>query len=573
MNTLLHSIFNLAFMGSLAMAQEAALFSGGLGENYAGVQPGASVTATHNNLFKAEFGSSTPARMLQAMRGTANADAIISSQTYRTYAQNVTTVFGDNGMSESLLAKREGDLRTAVKANNIASTRSLNIKGDLAESMMDDFYKKDGWEKLDGKRGRNGFDGLYVKRSPSGRITQWMPVDAKAGSSKLNMTKRGMQLSPEWCKANAKDLLRQAEQAYAKSPTQANLKRLNDYKQLGTSKMRKPRVFSMRIEKINGKPCFVMRNTYTSGHTAYSQMEVDMQSPKGTRVRRTLLNNLEKTISNYGGVDAHKLRQKLETAFAKGKITSDSDMHNMLKRNISNSQLRREVASTFGFKNRVPSFSGNTSKIGAFVKFGEDILSSKAGRTVLAVADPASFAVEQGSKYAGQYVAKQMYGSATGKAAARLGAQFAKAGLGALEGVVGGFMLADIYSQYNSGQMSQTAFLVESSTTLVATAGGIFLTCTEMGTGIGTAIFPGAGSLAGAAVGAILGGICTGVTVAYNYFESSEREELAKMERQYRAEADAAHAKAQMEKARLKLREEGERLIREGWAHYNSTQL
>lgn len=46
------------------------------------------------------------------------------------------------------------------------------LKGDIAENLMDAYFLKNGWKKLDGEVGRNGIDGLYVKFDKEGNITK-----------------------------------------------------------------------------------------------------------------------------------------------------------------------------------------------------------------------------------------------------------------------------------------------------------------------------------------------------------------------------------------------------------------
>lgn len=536
----------------------------------------ASPQIIQNSIFKRQYGSASPARALKAVRGTANAEAIISSQTWKTYERNMVSVFGANDATEHYLERKTEQWKIASKAHNIANTKSLNIKGDCAEAAMDAFYEKDGWEKLDGKRGRNGFDGLYVKRNAQGRVVQWIPVDAKAGSSKLSITQRGKQLSPEWIKANLEDLTQNAEAEGVKSPTLANKQRLADLKALKTAKMRKPRIFSKKVKCVAGETHIVMQNTDINGKPVSKPLDINMQSSKGNRVRRQLLRQMEASMSGQGVKDPHQLVKKMEAAMMAGKIKSDSDLHQFFKSNINDSVFRKEVGKRFGLPYRRMALAEPVGKWAKLMAWSSAALDSKLGRAGMAMLDPGSFVVEKGAQYAAPYIAKQIYGAAgkrvTEQASIRLASQFAKAGLGALAGVADVYFMYDAYSRYNAGEMTQTAFAVESASVALGTAGFYFFAFTKTGAAIGTAICPGLGSAAGTAAGVAFGVIVAAGNLAYQWYEGNERQKAAELEEELRHRADILHAEEQRQQFYREMREKGEKQIAEGWQIYNSAR-
>jgi len=72
------------------------------------------------------------------------------------------------------------------------------FNGDVAENVMHDYFKNSGWSQLEGNVGRNGIDGLYVKRK-NGVIADVLFVESKYNSSKLSKTKDGSkQMSKQW---------------------------------------------------------------------------------------------------------------------------------------------------------------------------------------------------------------------------------------------------------------------------------------------------------------------------------------------------------------------------------------
>lgn len=560
-------------LGSVSLAQEPALVSLGLGTYPSTASP----TIIQNTLFKEQFGAATPARAIQVMRGTANADAIISSRSWQKYGQGVVSIFGNGEEANRLIQHRENQVRLAAKANNVAFTKALHIKGDLSEILMDEFYEKDGWEKLNGKRGRQGFDGLYVKRHPNGRIKEWMPVDAKSGSAKLGNTKRGRQLSPEWIKGNLDDLTAMAESDFAKNPTAKNKALLDDLKSLSDKKMRKPRIFNTKIESLNGKSCFVMRQLDVDGNLISAASPENMQSARGARYRNKVLAAAKKGMNMNGISSPDAITRKLDAALQKGTIASDADLHRFLQTNIDDSSFRKGIARKYSFSFNGQTMAMENSTWKKVMSFTGNIMDIKRMRGVSVAFDPAGFAVETGAKYAGSYVAKQVYGTATSQvakqAALRYTMQFAKIGMGGLEGAASAWSLVDAYNRYNAGEITQTAFYVEGSAAIVAGAGGLFFTFTKSGTAIGSAICPGAGSLAGALVGAGLGAICAAGVVVYNWWEGSEREELANLEQHLRAQADAIHEQEQREKFYRVLKEKARLQEEQGWKLFYGASL
>ncbi len=80
------------------------------------------------------------------------------------------------------------------------------VKGDISEKTMDEYFKRTGWEKIEGEVGCNGIDGLYVKRDKDGNITDVLVVESKYNTSRLGNTKNGEQMSKEWIEAKISEL-------------------------------------------------------------------------------------------------------------------------------------------------------------------------------------------------------------------------------------------------------------------------------------------------------------------------------------------------------------------------------
>lgn len=82
------------------------------------------------------------------------------------------------------------------------------IKGNICERFMDDFYGKD-WQRIEGERGVNGIDGLYIKRDKDGNIKDVLIVECKYNTSQLKRTQHGMQMSKNWTTNAVENLIKE----------------------------------------------------------------------------------------------------------------------------------------------------------------------------------------------------------------------------------------------------------------------------------------------------------------------------------------------------------------------------
>jgi len=74
------------------------------------------------------------------------------------------------------------------------------INGYATECMMDEFFLyQSNWQKIEGERGSNGIDGLYIKKD-SAHITDVLVAESKYNHSRLGSIKKGTikQMSKEW---------------------------------------------------------------------------------------------------------------------------------------------------------------------------------------------------------------------------------------------------------------------------------------------------------------------------------------------------------------------------------------
>jgi len=79
-----------------------------------------------------------------------------------------------------------------------------HLKGEWAETITKRFYlekhlrKSGNWQSISPRSGRQGLDSIFIKRDSAGRARDLMVGEVKYGSSRLGMTKDGIQAGNRW---------------------------------------------------------------------------------------------------------------------------------------------------------------------------------------------------------------------------------------------------------------------------------------------------------------------------------------------------------------------------------------
>lgn len=124
------------------------------------------------------------------------------------------------GMSNMAISATTGFIASSHENLNFNAvtqkkSRYTELKGAFGESLMDYFFTETGgWQRIEsakvsqgtgklnlvneGSNSKTGLDGIYIKFNDNGTPKDLMVGEAKVNSSKLRMTKSGMQMSPEW---------------------------------------------------------------------------------------------------------------------------------------------------------------------------------------------------------------------------------------------------------------------------------------------------------------------------------------------------------------------------------------
>lgn len=157
------------------------------------------------------------------------------------------------------------------------------LKGDIAEELMDAYFPKNGWKKLEGEVGVNGIDGLYVKYDKEGNIKQVMVVESKYGSSQLGETQSGTQASKEWC-------LKKLDNLIEKHPDNPHYKQIkekisnDDYRTRLFRVDEKDSTLTISIQKIESKDGTIQVSE-VNGKDSYKINkipQIDLNNPEGS---------------------------------------------------------------------------------------------------------------------------------------------------------------------------------------------------------------------------------------------------------------------------------------------------
>lgn len=101
--------------------------------------------------------------------------------------------WSDKSADKDTLGKHITDCKPHLNEANINK-----LKGNIAEKLMDWYFKSSGWTKINGEIGVNGIDGLYVKYDKLGNVSDVLISESKYNTSQLGKTLDGKQTSKDW---------------------------------------------------------------------------------------------------------------------------------------------------------------------------------------------------------------------------------------------------------------------------------------------------------------------------------------------------------------------------------------
>jgi hypothetical protein len=180
------------------------------------------------------------------------------------------------------------------------------LTGVITERVMDWYFIKTGWTKIVGEVGRNGIDGLYIKRDKAGNIKQVLVVESKYNTSSLQDTKAGKQMSKEWLNTKLDALIKQYpdNKDYMQIKNMINegkyRARLFNLKEIGPN-------LKIQISKIESKGMQDVNITNLKGNEQYkiAKIKYDLTNPSSKFEKEVVsaynesVNDIIKNYKNY----------------------------------------------------------------------------------------------------------------------------------------------------------------------------------------------------------------------------------------------------------------------------------
>jgi hypothetical protein len=121
----------------------------------------------------------------------------------------------------TLMSKSSLHITVASKYPTLTLAQINNKTGVINETLMNKYFKSTGWTKIEGEVGRNGIDGLFIKRK-NGVVSDVIIAESKYNKSGLQHTQNGKQMTNQW-------ILKKLEVLQAKYPKKLEYKTIEQY--------------------------------------------------------------------------------------------------------------------------------------------------------------------------------------------------------------------------------------------------------------------------------------------------------------------------------------------------------
>ncbi len=557
------------------------------------------------DILQRNLGVNSPQQLVQNYNWSVGYKGFFSSPEWQNYRSDIYATLGNSPETDLWFRGQERLFGRYLRINNQAFGRSSLIKGEVGESIMNRFYTKDGWEIFNGKRGTNGFDGLYVRRH-NGVISDWLAVEAKTDRASLQMTQHGRQMSPEWIRHNLDELLDMAKKEYSRNPTLANEQRIADLEQIMRLPGRTPRMFRATICVNDGKTFFELKNLDVNEQIIGKPMMVDMQCDirllpkKFQAIRNAYYQDLRTEIAKVSPSNAQAITDKMRMAFESGRIKNGRDWTRVLARELRDEKMSKEIARRMGIEENktlartkvndaIYNYSGvivSAAMVAGFV-IAQDAMANgitkytfvKAGAVAgatTAVALTVNYGINKAVQITSEQLArrsleqagKKITEKAVAKEAQRLAPMLGKAVGGGIQVFTGVIFVGKAWWDYEHNTITRQDLAVETGIITITTAAGLWVTIAtttaagaKAGAATGTAITPGWGTFIGCVIG-LVGGAASG---GYMYYVSSERRERLEREQANRAEWETFHSRERLSKRISELQESYDEKLQLAW--------
>jgi hypothetical protein len=105
-----------------------------------------------------------------------------------------------------ILGKSSLHKQVIINNPSLNLAQSNHIVGSINEALMNKYFRSTGWVKIEGEVGRNGIDGLFIKRNKDNQIIDLLICESKYNTSGLQHTKNGQQMTKQWILKKINDL-------------------------------------------------------------------------------------------------------------------------------------------------------------------------------------------------------------------------------------------------------------------------------------------------------------------------------------------------------------------------------
>jgi len=198
----------------------------------------------------------------------------------------------------------------------VLSFSANDTLGSATEGLMTNFFEGSGhWKTIPGQTGRQGIDGLFVKRNSNGQVVDVLVAESKYGSSKLgkNLNCGGNQMSKEWIICKLKNLEKSGQISTDDSRQIKQHVRNDNYR---------GRLWNAKVQ--NGKLAIVLQDVKSKGNDVkisnlkggskykvqyVSNQNIDLKNPKNQYQRQLanqFFNNIDQNLKEQGVSDSKR---------------------------------------------------------------------------------------------------------------------------------------------------------------------------------------------------------------------------------------------------------------------------
>jgi len=190
---------------------------------------------------------------------------------------------GCNPYTFAEIAKKSQLHREIIYKYPYLNLSQVNQKiGLINEYLMNKFFTSGGWRKIEGEVGRNGIDGLFIKRK-NGKVVDVLLVESKYNKSPLGATKYGKQMSKEWSLKKLDDLIK-------KYPNNKEYLTIKDFinkdrhrSLLWQTKLQDNKIF-LSLKKLNDREGKVVKSNLAGGEKTRANykgnQKIDINNPQ-----------------------------------------------------------------------------------------------------------------------------------------------------------------------------------------------------------------------------------------------------------------------------------------------------